>query len=132
MDVFIDNETRHGQYQVISDGDKKSLLKYSDGEKKKVFLQYLINQKSDCIILDNLFDNLDIESQATIVKTIEDLSKSRIIIQFVNRKSDVLPFIKNVYVKEGDKWMLENEQEKKEKRNNKFFYRYNSSCIFEL
>jgi len=114
MDGFIDNEERHGQYQVISDGNKKSLLKYSDGEKKKVFLQYLINQKSDCIILDNLFDNLDIESQTTIVKTIENLSKSRIVIQFVNRKSDVLPFIEKVYTWDENKWILESKQEKKE------------------
>ncbi|UEG50384.1 ATP-binding cassette domain-containing protein [Ferruginibacter lapsinanis] len=105
LNQFIDEEIRHDHFEVIT-GSKNSLQQYSDGEKKKALLSYIISKQPGYIVVDNIFDNLDANAQSTIVDTLTDLSKHTIIIQIANRKSDILSFIKNIYLLEDGKFIL--------------------------
>ncbi|MGG9970428.1 ATP-binding cassette domain-containing protein [Ferruginibacter sp. SUN002] len=103
---FIDEEIKHEHFEVI-DGPKKSLQQYSDGEKKKALLSYIVSKAPDYIIVDNIFDNLDARSQIEIATTLTGLSQDAVIIQFANRKNDILPFIKNIYCIKGNEMIPE-------------------------
>ena len=59
LDKFIEEEKRHGQYDVISSGRKVSLEKHSEGEKRKALLKFIISRKPNFVIVDNILDNLD-------------------------------------------------------------------------
>jgi molybdate transport system ATP-binding protein len=108
---IIAEEIRHEQYGFIN-STKNSFRKYSEGEKKKLLLQWIINQKPDYIIVDNIFDHLDVASQTSIAETLAGLSESVTVIQIANRKDDILSFIEKIYVDcegvftEGDRSVL--------------------------
>ena len=107
LDDFIKEEKRHGYFDVISEGEKVSLQKYSEGEKRKVLLSYIISKKPKFVIVDNILDNLDVNSQSEIVEILSDLSDDTQIIQIANRKSDILKFIKNCYCLLNSAWQLQ-------------------------
>lgn len=96
LNKFISEEMRHGNFQ-ISTKVNNSLYLSSEGERKQALLNYLISQAPDYLILDNVFGSLDQLAQATIKRTLQDLSKSISVIQITNRKSDILEFIEEIY-----------------------------------
>jgi molybdate transport system ATP-binding protein len=99
LQELMDEEIRHEHIEIAT---RSSLAALSEGEKKKALLQYIIDKSPAYIIVDNLLDSLDKESQAAIQKTLHDLSMHTFIIQVVNRKKDILPFIKNLFSIEND------------------------------
>lgn len=94
IDNFIKKEYQYDTIEASPETTRK-LSTFSSGERKKVFLQYCINQKPDFIILDNPLDHLDISSRKSIAIALEQLSHKVQLIQLVNRKTDLLPFIPN-------------------------------------
>ncbi len=96
LNKFILEETRHGHFDVTTQ-TKNSLKNSSQGERKKALLKHIMAKNPEYIIVDNVFDSLDVNAQQAIQNTLEDLSKSTFIIQISNRKRDLLPFINNVY-----------------------------------
>ncbi|MFB9055582.1 ATP-binding cassette domain-containing protein [Mariniflexile ostreae] len=96
LNKFIDQERRHGHFNVTT-VTRNSLLHSSEGERKKALLMHLISKNPNYIIVDNVFDNLDIRSQQDIIHTLTNLSKKIPIVQITNRKADILPFIEEVY-----------------------------------
>ncbi|GAA4231038.1 hypothetical protein GCM10022291_02600 [Postechiella marina] len=96
LNKFIDEERRHGQFDVETK-TKNSLRNSSQGERRKALLQHIISKKPKCIIVDNAFDSLDVQAQSDIKKSLEALSAETIIIQISNRKRDVLSFIETVF-----------------------------------
>ncbi|NJX16335.1 ATP-binding cassette domain-containing protein [Tamlana crocina] len=96
VNKFIEEEKRHDDFSVLTD-TKNSLEHSSQGERKKALLRHLINQNPDYIIVDNVFDSLDVATQTNISHTLKDLSQSKPIIQITSRKRDILPFIKTIY-----------------------------------
>jgi len=119
LNQFIDEEIRHEHFGIINN-PKNSFQKYSDGEKKKALLAYIISKKPGYIIIDNIFDNLDTASQLAIVDTLSDLSKNTIIIQIANRRGDILSFITKTYTLHVDSIVLI-EDNNLEINNNKNF-----------
>lgn len=89
---IIEEEERHGEVAVAV-ADNRHLRTLSGGEQKKALLQYLLQGKPDFIIADNPFDNLDLASQQSLLKMLEEISRHTIIIQLVNRAADCLPFM---------------------------------------
>lgn len=112
LNKFIDEEMRHGKMDVVTK-TKNSLLHSSEGERKKALLDHIIAQEPDYIVIDNVFGNLDIATQAHIEKQLETLSKTTSIVQIANRKGDILPFIKNIYQIEDDKLVAFSNTENK-------------------
>ncbi|RED49574.1 ATP-binding cassette domain-containing protein [Seonamhaeicola aphaedonensis] len=100
INKFIEEEKRHGRFNIPTKNGH-SLMKSSEGERKKALIKYLIAENPEYLIADNIFGNLDIKSQEEIVLTLEELSKSIPIIQISNRKKDLLPFINVIYKPEG-------------------------------
>lgn len=96
LNRFLDEEIRHGKFNISTE-TKNSLQYSSEGERKKALLLYIISQNPDFLVIDNVFGNLDIASQAVIENNLTDLSKSISIVQITNRKDDILPFINTLY-----------------------------------
>lgn len=96
LNKLIAEEVHHGHFSVKT-GTNNGLLHASEGERKQALLNHIISEKPDYIIADNIFGNLDVEKQATILKTFKDLGITTQIIQISNRREEVLPFIEQVY-----------------------------------
>ncbi|MEQ1798523.1 MAG: ATP-binding cassette domain-containing protein [Lacibacter sp.] len=94
MQQFLLEEDIHG-YSGIEDAAKQSLRSMSSGEQKKALLKHLLTQKPGLLILDNVFDNLDVEAQQSLRIELEKISKHTPIIQLLHRQRDALDFIKN-------------------------------------
>jgi molybdate transport system ATP-binding protein len=95
LEAFIDDELRHDHF-AINSTNTRNLISFSDGEQKKALLQHITTQNPDCVILENVFDHLDFASQAKLREQLGEKKDEIIFIQIVNRKSDILPFIKLV------------------------------------
>jgi molybdate transport system ATP-binding protein len=94
LEKLMDEEERHGT-KVIAKNKMQLLRTMSSGEQKKALLTHLFQGKPDYIILDNPFDNLDIDSQKALAKTLKEQSQETIFIQIISRKDDLLPFVSN-------------------------------------
>ena len=92
---MLEEEDRHGFTEVIKSLNR-NLKSMSSGEQKRIFLNYLLAQKFDFMILDNPFDNLDIASRESLKTTLYKASKKTIFIQLVHRERDLLLFIDNI------------------------------------
>ena len=91
---FLFEEEIHG-YCGIEAARKQTLRSMSSGEQKKVLLQHLLSLKPGLLILDNVFDNLDTDAQASFKEALEHASSHIQLIQLTHRKRDLLPFIEN-------------------------------------
>ncbi len=94
INEIIEEEYRHDRVKVATEVNR-SLRFLSGGEQRKTLLQYCLSKKPDYLILDNPFDNLDIASQQSFRTHLQEIASHTIIIQLVNRTSDVLNFIAN-------------------------------------
>lgn len=108
LNKFMDEERRHGQFDVETK-TKNSLRNSSQGERRKALLKHIIAQKPKCIIVDNVFDSLDLQAQKDIETSLERLSANTVVIQISNRKRDVLSFIDIIFtVKDESLVLIEN------------------------
>lgn len=105
LNKFIDEEVRHGDFNVIA-STKNSLLHSSEGERKKALLNHLISQKPEYLIVDNVYGNLDAKTQKEIEENLTDLSTKIPIVQITKRKKEVLPFIDEVYCYQDEAFIL--------------------------
>jgi molybdate transport system ATP-binding protein len=96
IDELLDEEDRHG-FTPVTKHLNRSLRSMSSGERMKILLNYLITQKANFIVLDNPFDNLDIEAQAYLQEVLTSHSSQVIMTQIIHRERDLLPFITHFY-----------------------------------
>ncbi|MDH3698682.1 MAG: ATP-binding cassette domain-containing protein [Flavobacteriaceae bacterium] len=92
VDVFIEEESKH-DIKILNRESGQELKTYSSGERKKALLAYLLEQDPQFMILDNPFDNLDLDSQIALKTLLEKLSDRLFFVQLASRKGDVLTFI---------------------------------------
>ena len=100
LEYFINEEIKHGHFDIKTANDNTLTLS-SSGEKRKALLNNLLAKKRDYIILDNVFESLDIATRTQIMTTICSIATSTLIIQIFNQKDELLPFIENVYLVDG-------------------------------
>jgi molybdate transport system ATP-binding protein len=93
---FIDEEVRHDIVEV-STGHSSTLRHSSSGEQRKALLAHLIAKKPDYLIIDGVFESLDIAARQSVLTTLQTLSASTLIFQLFNRKNELLPFMDAVY-----------------------------------
>lgn len=96
IDKMIAEELIHDKVEIHT-STNWGLNSMSSGEQKKALLQYLILKNPGFIIVDNVLDNLDRNAQKSILSTLQSMAVHVLIIQVVNRKNDILPFISKVY-----------------------------------
>jgi len=100
LERFIDEEDRHLK-KVITQNTVQSLKSMSSGERKKALLNYILKSKPDFIVLDNPFDNLDIDAQTELKTTLQNICDEISLIQIASRKVDLLLFIESFYKLNG-------------------------------
>src|ERR1700757_4960598 len=93
--IDLINEEEIHDHVEVDKANNKRLRSMSSGEQKKALVAYCLSIKPDFIILDNPFDNLDIASQASLSGLLKDAGEQASLIQIINRKTDILPFITN-------------------------------------
>lgn len=84
----------------------RKLSTYSSGERKKIYIDYIVKGNPDFIVLDNPLDHLDQASRAALTKRLEEIAETKTLIQLANRASDFLPFIKNRFELEENPFTL--------------------------
>lgn len=123
LDYYIEEEANHDVLALTQDTGR-SLATLSSGEKKKALLAYLLKQEPTCMILDNPFENLDVETTSQLRARLAELSGSVQLIQLVRRYDDSLDTIDNmVFIKD-------NEVVFKGKRNTFDIHQYHPSLHF--
>lgn len=95
LEHFIEEEAKHDDFALTQDVGR-SLSTLSSGEKKKTLLRYLLKQAPECIILDNPFENLDLESRSELRARLNKLSASVRLVLIVRRYDDCLDAIGNI------------------------------------
>lgn len=102
LDRFIEEEERH-DHKILTPDSPQRLQTMSSGERKKALLNYLLGTKPDFLVLDNPFDNLDNDFQATLRLLLEKMANEVAMVQLLSRSADLLPFIGNCAFLKGDK-----------------------------
>ncbi|NDP19841.1 MAG: ATP-binding cassette domain-containing protein [Paludibacter sp.] len=92
---FVEEELRHDRFLVKTTANS-SLGSMSSGQQKKTLLDYIISQKPDYLLLDDVYSNVDKATQASIKMTLTKLAESTLLIQVFFRKQDMLPCIDKV------------------------------------
>jgi ABC-type molybdenum transport system, ATPase component/photorepair protein PhrA len=112
IEKLIDEELRHDRF-VIQTNENKTLESMSSGQQKKALLSYLIDQKPEYMVLDDVYSNIDKATQESITKSLGELSSNVLLIQLFFRRRDILPCIDSVYsVNENNQITLEETAEK--------------------
>lgn len=93
---FVDEEIRHGQFK-INTGITTTLAHASSGEQRRALLSHILASNPGLLIVDNVFENLDQEAVELITVKLKEISTTVVIVQLLNRRSDLLPFIQEVY-----------------------------------
>ncbi|MEW4922663.1 ATP-binding cassette domain-containing protein [Algibacter sp. 2305UL17-15] len=120
LNTFIEEEIRHGHFDVQT-ATRNSLKNSSEGERKRALLNHILQSNPEYIVLDNVFDGLDLEAQSKIEDTLTELSKHILIIQITTRKRDLLAFIEDVFILEDGKPKLFVATEDADKNTNNYF-----------
>lgn len=105
LNELIEEESRR-DYSEVTKNINRQLKSLSSGEQKKALLAYVLAQQPDYIILDNPFDNLDKSSQHSLKLMLAEVAEQTTLIQFINRKNDLLPFISNAVSLENDNTVI--------------------------
>ena len=95
INQLINEKIRHDRF-IIQTADNTSLQSMSSGQKKKALLSYLIKQKPDFLVLDDVYSNIDKATQLSITEQLIELSETTLLIQLFFRKKDILPCIEKV------------------------------------
>ncbi|NOT93201.1 hypothetical protein [Ferruginibacter sp.] len=95
INTMIAEELIHERVEIIT-ATNTGLQSMSSGEQKKALLQYLISKQPGFIVIDNVLDNLDVAAQKNILSSLQKIATHTLIVQIINRKKDILPFIEKV------------------------------------
>lgn len=93
---MVEEELRHDRV-LIQTNENSSLATMSSGQQKKALLSYLIAQKPQFMVLDDVYSNIDKATQASITITLAQLAETTLLIQIFFRKRDLLPCIETIY-----------------------------------
>lgn len=96
LEQFLAEEYRHGRDDLTA-GQPQSLASLSEGEQKRRLLEYLLASKPDYLILDNLFDSLDLAGQQMIELRLHQLQHQIPLVQLLSRRRDKLAFIQRQF-----------------------------------
>lgn len=92
---MLDDEIKH-DHIVIKTDFNEGLQTMSSGQQRVGLLKYLIAKNPAYLILDDVYGNIDQQTQLIINQTLTKISASIQIIQLFYRKQDILPCIDTV------------------------------------
>ena len=106
LEQFLAEEYRHGRDDLTA-GQPQALASLSEGEQKRLLLEYLLAAKPDYLILDNLFDSLDLAGQQLIEQQLQQLQHQIPLVQLLSRRRDKLAFIQRQFRLEHSQLVLD-------------------------
>ena len=106
---LIEEELQHDHFQIQTP-ENASLESMSSGQQKKALLLHLIDQKPDYLILDDVYGNVDLQTQDYFTNSLNELSTTTLLIQLIFRKQDLLPCISTVYTVDENNEIVRSEQ----------------------
>lgn len=110
LNRFIKEEAIHDDYS-LSEEEHRSIRTFSSGEQKKALLNYLLSKNPDFLVVENVFDMLDKESQNKLVDQLQNLAEKIPIIQLFTRQDTIMPFISHVLHYESGEVVFSGTQE---------------------
>ncbi len=96
IDKIIEEEIQHDKILIQSE-DNKNLRTMSSGQQRKALLKYLLAQNPEFILLDDVYSNIDKQTQQEITGTLNKLGNSILLIQILFRRRDLLDSIDTIY-----------------------------------
>jgi molybdate transport system ATP-binding protein len=105
---FVEDELRHDRFLIQTD-ENSSLGSMSSGQQKKALLMYLIAQKPQYMVLDDVYSNIDKATQESITATLGQLSETTLLIQVFFRKRDMLPCIRRIFTVDKNNIIVKEE-----------------------
>jgi molybdate transport system ATP-binding protein len=95
--LFLEHEHRFGQNLLLPNSGQ-SLLSHSSGEQKKLYLNYVLAQPCQTLIVDRLYDYLDTTAVLYYQQQLQNLASTVQIVQLIYKDTDRLPFIQNTII----------------------------------
>ena len=95
IEKLVEEEVLHDRF-VIPPHEGTTLQYMSSGQQRKALLTYLLSLNPECLILDDVYANIDLETQCFITEKLQSLTEKMCIIQIFSRKRDLLPFVERV------------------------------------
>ncbi len=108
IEKMIATEQRLQQAMV----GERYLHSYSSGERKNIFLDYLIQQNPGYLVLDAVFDHLDPQSKALLSQKIQDCSRHIKLIQIESRAQNFLPLLETRLCVEDNSFLFRTLEER--------------------
>lgn len=105
---FVEEEEKHDHF-LIKTNENSSLGSMSSGQQRKALLEYQIAQKPEYLVLDDIYSNVDKETQHYFTTMLGEMSDATLIIQIFFRKRDMLPCIGTVYMVDQNNKIVEVE-----------------------
>ena len=102
LEQFIREESLHDDY-TLSIQEHRSIRTFSSGEQRKALLNHLLSTRPDFLILDNVFDMLDVESRQKLDIKLQEIARHITILQVIKRKDNLLPFLNRAILIEKEK-----------------------------
>jgi len=102
LERFMREEALHDDF-TLTEKEHRSIQTFSSGEQRKALLNHLLSSNPDFLVLDNVFDMLDVKSIEKLTEQLTELSAKLPIIQIIKRKDSVLHFIKKAIRIEKEK-----------------------------
>lgn len=92
IEKLIEKEDRHHTIEILR-SENRQLKTFSSGERRKMLLDYCLDQHPDFIVFDNPFDHLDYQSREALTLQMHELSPQMSIIQLAHCEESLLSFI---------------------------------------
>ena len=97
IEKLVEEEVLHDRF-VIPPHNGTTLQYMSSGQQRKALLTYLLTLNPECIVLDDVYANIDVETQQYITRELQALSQKIQMIQIFSRKRDLLPFVERILI----------------------------------
>lgn len=97
LHTFLQKEHQYDVQHLTQ--DQRSLASLSEGEQKQALLDFLLASKPDYLIVQNVFDNLDVAKKKALEQRLQQLTIP--VLQLLNRRRDLLPFIDDCFGFDG-------------------------------
>ena len=99
LEDFMREEDLH-ERKIITKNSSQALRTMSSGERKKALLAHILKNGPDYLIMDNPFDNLDVDTQDELKQKLIALQNDVPLVQIISRKEDLLPFVNTFFTLE--------------------------------
>jgi molybdate transport system ATP-binding protein len=97
LDGFIDEEFKHDHHFITTEANN-TLASMSSGQQKKALLHYLLSQQPSYLILDEVFNNIDVQSRAEIIDLLQSYQNQVTLLQLTASADDIIPFVKQIII----------------------------------